>query len=117
MGESAVMVFPIEKVAQWIFSYKYLVLFPVMVVEGPIITVIAGFLVSLWRLNGLAAYAVLVAGLPATHRGGHAPVSRAQHVHPRARQLLGATHHGSASCEAVCGRFKVKHVEADQASV
>lgn len=55
------MLFPLQEVLQWIFSYKYLVFFPVMVVEGPIITVIAGFLVSLVHLTGLAAYAVLVA--------------------------------------------------------
>jgi membrane-associated protein len=62
MGKGEVMVFPLQQVAQLIFSYKYLVLFPVMVVEGPIITVIAGFLVSLGHLNGLATYVVLVAG-------------------------------------------------------
>jgi membrane-associated protein len=62
MGEGEVMVIPLQEVAQWIFSYKYLVLFPVMVVEGPIITIIAGFLVSLGHLNGLATYLVLVAG-------------------------------------------------------
>jgi membrane-associated protein len=62
MGEGGVMVFPLQEVSQWIFSYTYLVLFPVMVVEGPIITVIAGFLVSVGHLNGLAAYVVLVVG-------------------------------------------------------
>lgn len=33
-----------------------------MVVEGPIITIIAGFFVSLGHLNGLSSYVVLVAG-------------------------------------------------------
>jgi membrane protein DedA with SNARE-associated domain len=52
----------LTEVVQWLLYYKYFVLFPIMVVEGPIITIIAGFLVSLGHLNGLAAYAVLVAG-------------------------------------------------------
>jgi membrane-associated protein len=62
MGKGEVMVIPLQEVAQWIFSYKYMVLFPVMVAEGPIITIIAGFLVSLGHLNGLATYLVLVVG-------------------------------------------------------
>lgn len=43
-------------------AHKYLFLFPVVVVEGPIITVIAGFLSSLGPLNIFIAYAVVVVG-------------------------------------------------------
>lgn len=43
-------------------AYGYLLLFPVAVVEGPIITVIAGFLSSLGIFNVFIAYGVLVAG-------------------------------------------------------
>jgi membrane protein DedA with SNARE-associated domain len=43
-------------------AHKYLFLFPVVVVEGPIITVIAGFLSSLGLLNIFIAYAVVVGG-------------------------------------------------------
>ncbi len=43
-------------------TYKYLLLFPIVVVEGPIITVIAGFLSSLGHLNIFIAYGVIVAG-------------------------------------------------------
>jgi len=43
-------------------AHKYLFLFPVVVVEGPIITVIAGFLSSLGLLNIFIAYAVVVVG-------------------------------------------------------
>jgi len=43
-------------------AYKYFFLFPVVIVEGPIITVIAGFLSSLGILNIFIAYAVVVAG-------------------------------------------------------
>ena len=56
------MIFPLQQVAQWIFCYKYLVLFPIMVIEGPIITIIAGFLISSGNLNSLASYLVLVSG-------------------------------------------------------
>jgi membrane protein DedA with SNARE-associated domain len=43
-------------------TYKYFFLFPVVVVEGPIITVIAGFLSSLGHLNIFITYMVVVAG-------------------------------------------------------
>jgi membrane protein DedA with SNARE-associated domain len=43
-------------------TYKYFFLFPVAVVEGPIITVIAGFLSSLGHLNIFIAYGVIVVG-------------------------------------------------------
>jgi membrane-associated protein len=52
----------LTQVVQWLLHYKYFILFPIMVAEGPIITIIAGFLVSLGDLEGLATYAVLVAG-------------------------------------------------------
>ena len=42
--------------------YKYLVIFPVTVLEGPIITVIGGFLVYLGFLNGYVAYFLLALG-------------------------------------------------------
>ena len=43
-------------------NYKYLFLFPIVVIEGPIITVIAGLLVSLGHLNIFITYAVIVFG-------------------------------------------------------
>ena len=42
--------------------YGYLILFPIAVIEGPIISVIAGFLVSKGLLNFFFAYLVLLAG-------------------------------------------------------
>lgn len=42
--------------------YKYLLLFPLAVVEGPIITVIAGFLVTLGVLNPFVVYVIVVVG-------------------------------------------------------
>ena len=43
-------------------SYKYILIFPVAIFEGPIVSVISGFLVSLGFLNGIATYVVLVLG-------------------------------------------------------
>jgi len=43
-------------------TYKYLVIFPVVVVEGPIITVVSGFLAKLGVLNGFLAYTILLLG-------------------------------------------------------
>ena len=42
--------------------YGYFLLFPVAVVEGPIVSVIAGFLASLGYLNLYLVYLVVVAG-------------------------------------------------------
>ncbi len=56
------MFFSLENIYAWLLVYKYLVLFPITIVEGPIITIIAGFLVSLGYLNILITYAVVVAG-------------------------------------------------------
>lgn len=41
-------------------QYKYWLIFPIAIFEGPIVTVIAGFLVYLGFLNGYAAYVILV---------------------------------------------------------
>lgn len=43
-------------------NYKYLLIFPIMIVEGPIITVISGFLVYLGFLNGFVVFPLLVLG-------------------------------------------------------
>jgi membrane protein DedA with SNARE-associated domain len=43
-------------------TYKYLILLPITVVEGPIVTVIASFLASLGFLNVFIVYGVSVAG-------------------------------------------------------
>ncbi len=56
------MIAPSAAVLQWLLAYKYVVLLPVVVVEGPIITILAGFLVSLGQIDFLAAYGIVVAG-------------------------------------------------------
>lgn len=40
--------------------YKYFLIFPIAVLEGPIIIIITGFLVFLGYLNGIVAYCVIV---------------------------------------------------------
>lgn len=45
-----------------IFRYSYLILFPLIVVEGPIVTIIAGFLVALGFLDFIPAYLTIIAG-------------------------------------------------------
>jgi membrane protein DedA with SNARE-associated domain len=52
----------LQHIIQLIDHYKYLVLFPIVVIEGPIISIVSGFLVSMHRLNIFATYAVLVVG-------------------------------------------------------
>lgn len=43
-------------------QYKYIVIFPIMIFEGPIITVISGFLVYLGFLNIFIIYPMLIVG-------------------------------------------------------
>jgi membrane-associated protein len=46
----------------WLLAYKYWALFPIAVIEGPIITVAAGFLMTLGVFNPFLAYGVIVVG-------------------------------------------------------
>ena len=52
----------LAQAAAWLIQYKYFALFPLAVIEGPIITVIAGFFASLGYINFFLAYGVVVAG-------------------------------------------------------
>jgi membrane-associated protein len=52
---------PVELLAL-LEKYKYLLIFPIMILEGPIITVISGFLASLGKLDPYYAYPLLVIG-------------------------------------------------------
>ncbi len=53
------MVFSLHLALQWLAHYKYWVIFPIAVVEGPMVTVLAGFLSSQGQLNFLTAYAII----------------------------------------------------------
>lgn len=45
-----------------LFRYSYLILFPLVVIEGPIVTIIAGFLVALGFLDFIPTYLTIVTG-------------------------------------------------------
>jgi membrane protein DedA with SNARE-associated domain len=47
---------------QLLINYKYILLFPLSIIEGPIITVIAGFVSSLGLMNWLLIYIIVIAG-------------------------------------------------------
>jgi membrane protein DedA with SNARE-associated domain len=51
----------IAKILSLLLGYRYVLLFPIVVFEGPIITVIAGFFISLGYFNGPITYAIIVA--------------------------------------------------------
>lgn len=53
---------PLAQIVQWLLVYKYFIFFPITVIEGPIATVIAGFLVSTGKLEFLIVYLVALAG-------------------------------------------------------
>ena len=52
----------VNEIFALLYSHGYFILFPLVVVEGPMVTIIAGFLASLGFLNPFIAYAVIVAG-------------------------------------------------------
>lgn len=49
-------------VMAWILTYKYVAVFVLAVVEGPIISVVAGFLASMGQMSLLAALGILILG-------------------------------------------------------
>lgn len=51
-----------EQALSLLLAYKYYILMPLSIVEGPIITVMAGFLASTHLINPFIVYAVVVAG-------------------------------------------------------
>jgi membrane-associated protein len=50
----------LDQIIALLIQYKYWLLFPIVVFEGPIITIIAGFLTSLGYLNFIIAYVLIV---------------------------------------------------------
>jgi membrane protein DedA with SNARE-associated domain len=49
-------------ITQWLLNYRYLILFPLIVVEGPITVITAGVLSSIGLLNFFAVYFVAIIG-------------------------------------------------------
>jgi membrane protein DedA with SNARE-associated domain len=54
-------VHPHRRIIQFLARYKYQVIFPIAVVEGPIVTVISGILVARGRLSFLPTFAIIFA--------------------------------------------------------
>ena len=52
----------LQEIITLLIAYKYFFLFPLVVAEGPIVTVVAGFLSSLGYLDIFIAYALVVVG-------------------------------------------------------
>lgn len=48
------------QVIEWLLAYRYLVLFPLIIVEGPIVSITAGFLSSIDVFNIFIVYPVVV---------------------------------------------------------
>ncbi|MFZ3233425.1 MAG: hypothetical protein WA194_08105 [Patescibacteria group bacterium] len=55
-------VVPLHQILLWIAEYKYWIIFPLTVVEGPIITVIGGFFSSSGKLDVVTLFAVALSG-------------------------------------------------------
>lgn len=51
-----------NKILALILAYRYPIILPFAILEGPIVTVIAGFLVSIGIMNPLAVYGIVVLG-------------------------------------------------------
>jgi len=49
-------------ILQLLTNYQYLILFPVSIIEGPIITIISGFLVAQGIMNMFVVYGIIVVG-------------------------------------------------------
>lgn len=56
------MFFTLANAISWMTQYGYSVLFPITIIEGPIITIIAGFMAAQGFLNIFIVYAVVVVG-------------------------------------------------------
>ncbi|MFA6006797.1 MAG: DedA family protein [Candidatus Paceibacterota bacterium] len=56
------MFFGTASIIALIEHYGYTIIFPISIVEGPVVTLISGFLVSLGLLNAFGVFCVLVAG-------------------------------------------------------
>lgn len=55
-------IFTLDHFVQWLLLYRYLILFPLVAIEGPIITIIAGSLVATGFMNVFIVFPVVVAG-------------------------------------------------------
>jgi membrane protein DedA with SNARE-associated domain len=56
------MLIAVQQVIPWLIKYKYFIIFPVTVIEGPIITIVTGFLASIGYISLFIGYLVIIAG-------------------------------------------------------
>ncbi|MCX6703905.1 MAG: VTT domain-containing protein [Candidatus Woesebacteria bacterium] len=49
-----------SEIFKLLFTYSYLILFPLVVIEGPVVTIIVGFLVSLGFMDFIPSYLTIV---------------------------------------------------------
>lgn len=56
------MFFSFDKIVALLVVYKYWAIFPIAVIEGPIIAILSGFLTSSGLVNGYLVYLLLVLG-------------------------------------------------------
>lgn len=56
------MTFSIEQIYEIFLQYRYFIIFPIIVIEGPIASVIAGFLVAQEILNFYLIYFIILTG-------------------------------------------------------
>lgn len=52
----------VSEIIRLIYTYSYFILFPLVVIEGPIVTIISGFLVSTSFLDLLPTFLTIIAG-------------------------------------------------------
>ena len=51
-----------ELFLQWILTYKYIIIFPIMIIEGPIVTITTSFLIHFGYFSFWPLYLTLMAG-------------------------------------------------------
>jgi membrane protein DedA with SNARE-associated domain len=56
------MYFSLDELLHLLETYKYLVLFPLAILEGPIVTLTAGFLISVNYFNATITYVIILLG-------------------------------------------------------
>ncbi len=56
------MVLPLDRIIQLLEESKYLLLFPISIMEGPIVSILAGFISSLGKMNPFIATGIVILG-------------------------------------------------------
>jgi len=54
------MSFSLAHIIAWMLAYGYFILFPLVVIEGPIVSILAGFIASMGHLNLFISFGVII---------------------------------------------------------